>query len=355
MLERLPMRRLSHASIGVGAPWTALALISFACASAQSKSERAAVAAPVGAPDSATAPRADSAPVRTRVSMRRVNFYVDTAVVLHIHHLDGTMRSKKGGPIIFDDKSSFIITIDTAEVGMTGADLSVLLNKYVFGYKGSPLSDLHLRTEGDHVVQSGLMHKLATIPFEITATMDVTPEGLIRIHPIKTKILGINGERLMKFLGLTLQKLLDLKGATGATVHGNDILLDPAKILPPPAIEGRVVSVRVNGNEVVQAFGKTEPHVRVQALVPPDTSVKNYMFYKGGTLRFGRLLMLDAEMQITDLDPEEVFRFDLSRYNAQLVAGYERTLADGGLEVWMRDVDKLGTSTTVDAKPSLPH
>jgi hypothetical protein len=116
-----------------------------------------------------------------------------------------------------------------------------------------------------------------------------------------------------------------------------------------------VVSVRVNGNEVVQAFGKTEPHARVQALVPPDTSVKNYMFYKGGTLRFGRLLMLDAEMQITDLDPEEVFRFDLSRYNAQLVAGYERTLADGGLEVWMRDVDKLGTSTTVDAKPSLPH
>jgi hypothetical protein len=287
--------------------------------------------------------------------MRRVNFYVDTAVVLHIHHLDGTMRSKKGGPIIFDDKSSFIITIDTAEVGMTGADLSALLNKYVFGYEGSPLSDLHLRTEGDHVVQSGRMHKFATIPFEITATMDVTPEGLIRIHPTKTKILGINGERLMKFLGLTLEKLLDLKGATGATAHGNDILLDPAKILPPPTIEGRVVSVRVDGDEVIQAFGATAPHAPVQALVPPDTNVKNYMFYKGGMLRFGRLLMLDAEMQITDLDPEEVFRFDLSRYNAQLVAGYERTLADGGLEVWMRDVDKLGTSTTDAAKPALPH
>jgi hypothetical protein len=83
--------------------------------------------------------------------------------------------------------------------------------------------------------------------------------------------------------------------------------------------------------------------------------VKNYMFYKGGTLRFGRLLMLDAEMQITDLDPEEVFRFDLSRYNAQLVAGYERTLADGGLEVWMRDVDKLGDTSAVAPKPELPQ
>ncbi|HMA00851.1 MAG TPA: hypothetical protein VKP02_00695, partial [Gemmatimonadaceae bacterium] len=170
-------------------------------AAAQSDGARAASTSP--------APHADSAHVRTRVSMRRVNFYVDTAVVLHIRHLDGTMRSKNGGPIIFDDKGSFIITLDTAEVGMTGADLSVLLNKYVFGYRGSPLSDLHLRTEGDHVVQTGRMHKVGTIPFEITATMDVTPDGLIRMHPIKTKILGMNGQKLMKFLGLSLEKLLD--------------------------------------------------------------------------------------------------------------------------------------------------
>ena len=344
MVQRVRTRGLIRALGSVGV-LSALALLSHGCAAARSETPPA--AAPAAVPAAAPAPRADSAHVRTGVSMRRVNFYVDSEVVLHIHHLDGTMRSKKGGPIIFDDKSSFIITIDTAEVGMTGADLSALLNKYVFGYEGSPLSHLHLRTEGDHVVQTGRMHKLATIPFEITATMDVTPEGLIRIHPTKTK--------LMKFLGLTLEKLLDLKGATGASVHGNDILLDPAKILPPPTIEGRVVSVRVDGNEVVQAFGKTEPHAPVQALVPPDTTVKNYMYYKGGTLRFGRLLMLDAEMQITDLDPEEVFRFDLSRYNAQLVAGYERTLADGGLEVWMRDVDKLSSGAAVAAKPALPH
>lgn len=321
------------------------ALVALPQALAQSDGVRATSGAP--------ASHADSAPVRTRVSMRRVDFYVDSAVVLHIRHLDGTMRSKKGGPVIFDDKSSFIIAIDTAEVGMTGADLSALLNKYVFGYKGSPLSHLHLRTEGDHVVQTGRMHKLATISFEITATMDVTPDGLIRIHPTKTKILGMNGDKLMKFLGLSLEKLLDLRGAKGATVHGNDILLDPAKILPPPTIEGRVVSVRVDGDEVVQAFGETHPHPPVQALVPPDTKVPNYMYYKGGTLRFGRLLMLDAEMQITDLNPEDVFRFDLSRYNAQLVAGYERTLADGGLEVWMRDVDQLGQTATIPARPSL--
>jgi len=296
---------------------------------------------------------ADTARATTRVSMRHVDFYVDTAVVLHIRQLEGTMRSKAGGPIVFDDKNSFIITLDTADVGLNGDDLTALLNKFVFGYKGSPLSHLHMQTEGDHVVLKGRMHKGITISFEITSTMDVTSDGLIRIHPTKTKILGMNGEKLMKFLGLSLEKILDLKGATGATVHGNDIFLDPAKILPPPTIEGHIVSVRIEGEEVVQVFGRTEPHERLRALVPPDTKAPNYMFYKGGTLRFGRLLMLDAEMQIVDLDPEDVFRFNLTRYNAQLVAGYERTLADGGLEVWMRDVDKLDAAGRTPAKPVL--
>jgi hypothetical protein len=300
------------------------------------------------------APHRDSTHGVTRVSMRHVDFYVDTNVVLHIRHLDGTMKSKEGGPILFDDKNSFTITLDTAEVGLTGADLSVLLNKYVFAYKGSPLSHQHLRTEGDHIVQTGRMHKVITMNFEITATLDVTSEGLIRIHPTQTKIMGLNGEKLMKFFGLSLEKILDLKGATGASVRGNDLFLDPAKILPPPSIEGRVVAVRVDGDEVVQLFGGRESRARERALVPPDTKAPNYMYYKGGTLHFGRLLMLDAEMQIVDLDPKDSFRFDLARYNAQLVAGYERTLADGGLEVWMRDVDKLGEAGTPPAKPALP-
>ena len=68
-------------------------------------------------------PRKDTAHVRTRVSMRNVDFFVDSAVVLHIRRLDGTMRSKEGGPILFDDKNSFVFAIDTAEVGLTGADL----------------------------------------------------------------------------------------------------------------------------------------------------------------------------------------------------------------------------------------
>lgn len=302
-------------------------------------------------PDPAAAHH-DSAHAPTRVSMRHVDFYVDRAIVLHIRQLDGVMRSKEGGPILFDDKNSFVITIDTAEVGLTAADLTTLLNKYVFGYKGSPLTHLHVYTEGDHVVLKGRMHKVITFNFEITANIDVTNQAMLRMHPTKTKVMGLNGEKLLHLFGLSLEKLLDLKGATGATVRGNDIFLDPVKILPPPAIEGRVTAVRVDGEQLLQTFGGGEPRAHLHALVPPDTKATSYMYFKGGTLRFGKLLMLDAEMQIVDLDKSDVFHFDIARYNAQLVAGYERTLADGGLEVWMRDVEKLDAAGTVVAPPA---
>ena len=56
-----------------------------------------------------------------------------------------------------------------------------------------------------------------------------------------------------------------------------------------------------------------------------------------------KLLMLDAEMQIVDLRPSGFFDFSLDRYHEQLVAGYERTLPDMGLEVYMLGLDKLGS------------
>jgi hypothetical protein len=63
------------------------------------------------------------------------------------------------------------------------------------------------------------------------------------------------------------------------------------------------------------------------------------MFYRGGVLQFGKLVMLDADLQIVDLDPRDAFRFDIDRYERQLVAGYSKTLGDMGLEVYMNDLD----------------
>jgi hypothetical protein len=280
----------------------------------------------------------------TQVSMRDVNFYLMPNSALRIRSLRGTMRSLKGGPVLFDDKNSFIIHLTYAEIGLNGTDITTLMNKYIFAYRGAPLKRLQVHTAGPQVVQTGVMHKIIDIPFQITADVSVTPEGLIRLHPVKTRILGVDGNGLMRAFGLTLQKILDLSKAKGVTVKGNDLFLDPVRILPPPAIEGHITAIRVEGDQLVQTFGTV---AEATPLPRPDSSAAAYMFFKNGTLHFGKLLMLDAEMQIVDLRPTGFFNFDLDKYKDQLVAGYERTLPDLGLEVYMLGLDKLASGKAV--------
>ena len=285
------------------------------------------------------APAKVAADTLTTVDMRNVDYYVDPGIALRIRGLHGRMQSRRGGAILFDDKTSFVIAIDNAEVGLTGPDMSVLLNKYVFGYKGAPLSNLKVTVSGNEIIQKGTLHKVASLPFEIRATLSVTPEGQIRIHPVRTEILGLHVDKLMKGLGLSLEKIINLSRAKGAHVDGSDIFLSPDSILPPPEIRGKVTAVRLEGGQIVMTFGRASSATTTASTTDP--TVRNYMYYRGGTLRFGKLMMLDADMLITDLDPADAFRFDLDRYQPQLVAGYSKTLKSGGLEVWMKDIDKL--------------
>jgi hypothetical protein len=291
------------------------------------------VAPPPSTPDSV---RRDDAP--TRLQMQNVDFYVDPEIPLRVRRLSGTIRTRTGGPVLFDDKQSLVIDIEAAEVGLTGRDLSLLLNKYVFNYPGSPIRRVTVTTYGTEIIQKGTLHKVFPMPFEIRAQLSVLADGRIRIHPTRTEILGLHVDRLMEGLGLALDEVISLKGAKGASLSGNDILLSPTMILPPPAIEGRLTAVRVEGNQVVQTFGGEQARARMTI---PDSSARNYMYYRGGKLRFGKLLMLDADMLITELDPADPFRFDIDRYTAQLTAGYSRSLENGGLLVFMRDLDKL--------------
>jgi hypothetical protein len=147
----------------------------------------------------------------------------------------------------------------------------------------------------------------------------------------------------MRAFGMNLQKILDLSKAKGVTVKGNDLLLDPTLILPPPAIQGHATAIRIEGNELVQTFGSPDA---VAPLMPSDTAAPGFMYYKGGTLHFGKLMMLDADMEIVDREPTGFFNFDLDRYKEQLVAGYSRTLPNLGLEVYMLGLDKLGRVTS---------
>ena len=294
---------------------------------------------------------------RTWIEMKNVDLRIATDAVVGIRQLRGeVIPAERGSSAILDSTSSFAIRITSGTVAIQSADLSVILNKFVFGYKGSPLKHLHVRMAGAQMVQSGVMHKGVDIKFEITSSLSLTDSGFIRLHPTKVRVLGVNGESLLHALGMKLDDLLDLSGSKAARVKGDEIFLDPTKILPPPAIDGRLTSVRVEGDALVQEFARLPDDSLFTSYARPDSTAPNYLFFRGGRLRFGRLEMRDTQLQILDLDPSDPFDLYLAEYNKQLVAGYSRNRPNLSLQAFFPDFPDIGRGVTppIARLPNVP-
>jgi hypothetical protein len=297
------------------------------------------LAAALAAPGRAAAQAGSEDPVQ--VQMRNVAFHVDSTIVLGIRFVRGELRRTEPGQAPWlDDKHTFVLGIDSARIGITPAALSGVLNRYTFAYPGSPLRKLIITLERGQVVQQGLLHGIS---FTVVGDLTLTPEGALRLHPTSVKAVGIKVGGLMKLFGLHLQKLVNTDRARGVTIEGDDFVLTPAQLLPPPRVAGRVVAVEVNDSEIVQTFGAEHPRASpADPLKPPLPKAENYMFFRKGVLRFGKLTMNDTDLMIVDADPKDPFDFWLDRYNQQLVAGVSRNTVDHGLIVEMPDFRRTG-------------
>lgn len=264
-------------------------------------------------------------PVET--AMRRVDFHVDSSLILHIEYLRGRLIPRKAGlPASFDDKHSFEIAMDTATIRVTMTSLSELLNRYVFNYEGTPLKGLTTSVaDSGRLKQKGRLHGL---PFSIITDVSVTPTGELRLHPVSIKVFGVGAKGLMKVFGLSLQKMANVKKATGVRIEKNDLLLTPAAMLPPPVTRGLLVGASVRDSAIILRFGG-RPGTAPLAI--PDPRYTQFMYFRGGTIRFGLLTMAPADLLVVDHDPRDLFDFWLEKYQVQLVAGVSHTTASGGL------------------------
>lgn len=280
---------------------------------------------------------------RTHVEMVNVNIHLDPAVILHIHYLSGEFAAtRKGQPPAFDDKLSYVVEIDSAEIGVDTASMSHALNTYVFGASDAPLKNLTLSIQGNQIRQTGTLNKGIGIPFEMTGAVSAMADGRIRIHATEMKAGHLPVKGVMKVLGLDMAKLLNTRKTKGVSADGNDLILDTAQMFPPPKMGGRITAVNIQGDEIVQTFGTA------RKLRAGKASGGNYMSYRGGVLRFGKLTMNDTDMQLIDADPRDPFDFFPDHYKDQLIAGYSKTTATGGLLVYMPDYGKI-------SRPPLPE
>jgi hypothetical protein len=185
------------------------------------------------------------------------------------------------------------------------------------------------------------------MPFELEATASATPGGQIRIHPESVKGFGLPVGPLLRVFGTGVGDLLQIEPGRGVSVDGNDLLLDPSRLLPPPVMNGKVTAVRIERDGLVQVFG---PGTR-QRLSPPATA-KNYIYWRGGSLSFGKLTMSDTDLELIDEDGSDPFDFSVDRWNDQLVAGYSKVTPGRGLKAHMPDYDDLRASPAAGRRSS---
>jgi len=273
-------------------------------------------------------------PVATR--MRNVVFHLGKGIEMRVDDLNGRLVSTRSGPPVFDDVNSYVVDIQSARVSLTAESLTNLMNNYVFAGPDAPLSKLKIEIEGNELKQSGVLVKAVPVPFHLRATISATPDGRIRVHPTSMKAAGFLSKRVLDFFGLELERLVKVNPATGVTIDGDDLLLDPTRLLPPPRIKGRLTRTWIENGLVVQQFG-----VPAKRPLTPNGRFTNYMYYRGGTLRFGKLTMVDADLVLVDADQSDPFDFSPEEYNDQLVAGYSKNTRSHGLIVYMPDLSDV--------------
>lgn len=296
---------------------------------------------PPAAPATAAAETASGprrAPVQ--IQMQNVRLHLDEGIVLDVRSLRGEMVSQVDGPPVFDDSRSYVLRVAAAEISMDMASLSALMNRHVFAYDGAPLSDITLRATRDgRLEQKATLHKGLPVPVSLIASIAPTPDGRLRLHVESMKAAGVPAKGLMDLFGLKVESLVDLKQRRGIEIDGNDIILTPGQTLPPPAMQGRISRAEIQGDRLVQTM-VPERGQTATPLSPPEPRA-NHVYFFGSDIRFGKLTMHGADLQLIDADPRDPFDFYPARYRDQLIAGYSKNLPNGGLKTFMPDFSDL--------------
>jgi hypothetical protein len=283
-----------------------------------------AIAAPAGA----------KPPVAGAVRMQVHNgkLHVMDGVVLSVARLDAWMIPKPGQLVSLDNKTSFTLEIRSGETRLKAEDLTTLTNQYLLPHAKSPIKNLTIRFDGGMVAVKGVLHKGVDVPFEGKATLSLASDSAIRLHFTELKVAGVVKKGLLDLLGIRLSQVAQPEKESRFYIEGDDIILPIAALFPPPRIAGKVTAVRIDGDEMVQVFGPA-------GLPPPAApdGAKNYIYFRGGRMKFGKLTMDDVDLELVDKEPSDPFDFSLDHYQQQLNAGYSKSLPSLGLVVYMPD------------------
>lgn len=277
--------------------------------------------------------------LRTSMVMHNVILTERPGFALRVRWLRGSMRPTRPGLVpSFDEPSSFMVDIEAGVVATTLEEISGLLNGGML--TGSPLANVSLSAQGQQLKLNGTLHRGLPLPIEMISDVSASPDGRIRLHAVKLRVLKVPVKSLLRSFRIKVSDLVNPKGAQGLQIAGDDIYLDVEKVLPPPTIRGRLTDAHIGSKSgvLITVFGNARPEV------VKSKEWKNFISLRGGTVNFGKLTMVHADLVLIDASDDEWFNFDLARYQEQLVNGRIQMTPQAGLRVYMPDINKIPRS-----------
>jgi hypothetical protein len=278
-------------------------------------------------------------PVPVQTEMHNVLYRFKGDIAVRILDLEGSLLpTPRHSLAVFDDPPSFLISIRAAHITIATDQLANVMNQHVFSAKDAPLKALTITTQGDLLKIKGRLHSKGDVPFETEGSLSATPDGKVRVQARKIKAAHFPVKGVMDLLGVKIEKLINTEKVQGVRVEGDDLLLDPEQLFPAPQIRGRLRDIKIQGNQLLMIFGAESVESGMYK------GGGNYMAFRGGQLRFGKLTMDNSDMVLIDMDAKDPFEFFLEHYKEQLVAGYSKNTLQDGLRVHMPDYSKLKAS-----------
>ena len=288
---------------------------------------------------------------QTLVYAQNVSIRMDKDISVGTSSMAGELLPKKQGePLYFDDIKSYVINVHKAKLTIDSTNLNTLMNNYVLNYANCPLKNIEVTFLSNRLRICGKMTKIVTVGFEMEGNVTVTPDGMLKMVPDIVKAAGFPSKGLMDLLGIEVSDALKINENNGLKLDGNNLIMDPKKMFPPPAISGKIVASDINESRLSLTF---DDGIKQPAPKLPDPTVQNYMYLTGGTVKIMNQTYTNANLCIADMDPSNPMDFFIRECKIHLKKGYTKLIDDKGTTVsFVPDYAKMmqGTVSTTPAK-----
>lgn len=264
----------------------------------------------------------DSGAQALSLEANNVDFDVTGDIGFHIQHLAATLEPVTAGePVQFDDPRTFVIHIHNGEVTLPPKALNALFNQHILEYAPRPLNDMKITTSDDGLAAEADLRLWSWFPgiwlgAKLVGPITLNQDNMLVYSPQDVRVLGIPLGGLLRTLGIKLSWLLSVD-REGASLVGNDLILDHRKVFPPPALAGNIASAKLTEAGLQLTFADN-PAAKFSK---PPREAKSYLWIQSGDAKLFNVIATNANILIVDEKKDEVLHFNLYDYRRQVLAG----------------------------------